>query len=275
MVGRFTTDPKLARFGIQDVMKYIPNPFPVSARLFLDDGDTAKRGPLLPDILTKDRVLLLDSTVSTSLVATCELYGESKGTGTAGNGTGTVQNRTGTAENGTGMEGKSGGTVVEIPVSQDILVSFLSKNSQGSTSNSLTTLHARTVALWKSLLSPAGSDKVMSRLGCLGEDSVQHKLFTMVHRSRERECQAIKAPPQLHKDLSAMDKSTGDAQTYQPLLSDTEIKSQYMAVMSSLTGSSDYEDADSDAMEEDDPFISDRDIKVYVGLQFDWSSSSK
>lgn len=239
-------------------MKYIPNPFPVSARLFLD-GEAAKRGLLLPDVLTKDRVLLLDSTTDASLVATCELYGENKAA------TGTAQNRTGTTGNGTGTTGNTGGTVVEIPVSQDILVSFLSKDSQGSTSDSLTTLHTKTIALWKSLLSPAGSEKAttLSRLSCPGEDPAQHKLFTMVLRGRERECQAIKAPPQLHKHLFPTDKNSGSARTYQPLSNETETESQYMAISSSLASSSDYDDADSDIME-DDPFTSDHEQKVKV-----------
>lgn len=227
MVGRFTTDPKLAMFHIHDLVKYIPNPFPVSVRLYLD-GETAEPG-LLPSILTKDPVLLLDDTVETSLVCTCDLCAENEGTDTS--------------------------TVVEIPVNQDILVSFLGKDSQGKSNSleTLNTLNTKTLALWRRLLSPEGERATMLRLRYSGESPTQHKLFTMVRKGWERECQSIKLPPRLQVQLSP---GSGELEVYQALFVDSEVENQYMPLVSSSLASSD-EDSENNESVDDDTFISD------------------
>lgn len=224
--GKFSTDPKLSAFHIKDLMKYVPNPFPVSVRLFLD-GETTELGSL-PDTLTRDPVSLLDSTVETSLVATCELLAEKEGAG------------------------PTTSAVVEIPMRQDILVSFLSSDPHEQ-ANGLETLHTKTLALWKGLLSPGGAKVTVTRLAGSGANLAQHKLFTMVDKACERESQAIRAPPRLQKDLPT-DQDSADTQTYQALTNETEMENEYAGVAFSLT-SSDYED-DADTLN-DSPFTSD------------------
>lgn len=228
VVGRFTTDPKLAAFHLPDIVKYVPSPFPVSARLFLDE-ETAKKGSPLPDILRTDPVLLLDSAVETSVVATCDLLEENDSPSAAAAGAGTTA--------------KKSSTVVEIPISQDILVSFQSQGSQEK-SGSLEPLQAKALALWKDLLSPAteGQRVSLPRLSYAKENPTQHNLFTMVQEGHERESQAIKAPPQLQKDLSA--DLGSDKCTYQALASDAQADNQYMPLLSPHVNI-DYEDPDS------------------------------
>lgn len=227
VLGRFTTDPKLSAFHIPDLMKYVPNPFPVSVRLFLDE-ETAQQG-LLPEVLTRDPVLLLDSTIETCLVATCEL-----------------------SEEGSGPTNSS---VVEIPMTQDVLVSFLSDTPRGQ-SNSLETLHTKTLTLWKLLLS-GGANVAVTRLGDSSNNPAQRKLSKMVHKAWERECQALKAPPRLLKDLrNPTEENSETAQVYQALTTDAELESHYTAIVSSSLANSDYEDAESLDLE-DNPFTSD------------------
>ena len=256
VAGRFTTNPKMAMFDMQDLIKYVPNPFPTSARLFVDREAT---GFQLPKALTRDYILLLDSTIDTSLIATCKLCGEGKGTDAPGNGIGTTGSETGATQNSSsgGGGGGGGGTVVEIPASQDILVSLLSKESLGGSAGSGSeTLHDKTVSLFKNFMSPVGTNgpaSSVTRLSSPGEDPAQYKLFTMVHRARERECQAIKASPSLQKDLlKDLRKTSEGTLMYQPLSIETEdeAEGQYMAVMSSQANS-DYEDTGS----EDEPFV--------------------
>lgn len=241
----------MAMFDVQDIIRYVPNPFPVSARLFLEE-ETVKKGSL-PESLTRNCVLLLDSIMHTSVIATCELCGEGEGSSAPGNGIGTTGSGTGATGNNSG--GAGGGTVVEIPASQNILVSLLGKDSLGMSAGSdLEMLRASTVSLWKSLLSPAKTATSVMRLSSPEESPVQHKLFTMVHRARERECQVIKAPPILQKDLlKDLRKVSEDSPMYQPLSSETEEEneSQYMAMMSSQASNSDYEDTGSDVTEDD------------------------
>lgn len=237
--GRFTTDPKLSAFCITDLMKYVPNPFPVSVRLFLDEEATERA--LLPDVLTKDPVCLLDSTVETSLVATCELLGKTEGTWATTS------------------------TIVEIPTRQEVLISLFGSDPIGQ-SNSLETLRTKSLALWKNLLSPGGAKVAVMRLVDSGEHpTTQDKLFAMVDKALDRECQAIKAPRRLQKDIVLpTDEGSADMQTYQALTSETEMESEYAGVAPSLTNS-DYEDSESLEVDvlEDNPFFT-SDEKVHT-----------
>lgn len=240
-MGSFTTDPKLATFYLPDIIKHVPDAFPVSARLFLD-ASTGEESPQLPVSLMREPIMILDSTIEMSLIASFSSPSSSSSS----------------EVDGTSSNGKL--SIVELPLSQDIQVVIVSRenypheksNSLKKSNNlkksnslkldSLDPLHARVINIWRDLLSPASEKAATPKrlTPTTGGDSTQHELLSvMVRKGWEREAQAIKAPPLLTKDLP-VDIATPQMKTYQVLLD------WYMPLLSSSLSSDCYSTVDCD-----------------------------
>ena len=241
MIGKFTTDPKLAQFNIPDIMKYIPDPFPATARLFLKTGTT----PLLPDLLTKETVLILDSTVETSLIASLSDDTESE------------YSISGITKN-----------TIEVPINGDILIEVIDEDKK---SRKMEALYADTHALWQNFMNPPDKNTIHPKLASSGMNLVQHKLFSQIREGAEREGLAIEPPPLMRESLPInIDKP--NKRIYQVLL-DTGLqgKSEYMPLLSVSSSVSsenrssladDAEFVDKDTVEDLDPFTSDTEIEI-------------
>lgn len=222
MAGKFTTNPKLAQFYLPDVIKYVPEPFPASVRLFLEAED-AVDASLLPDSLRKEVVVLLDSTIKTSLIASYSQETETGG---------------------------SKDLTVELPISEDILVSIPYQSYLNeSASFSLDRLHKRTLSVWSDLMSPspAGDPTAHPKLLHAGGDTARQRLFSMVRAGWEKEGQGIKLPQLLKNSLA--DDLDASAQ-YQGLgLTDVSRgSSEYMPLLTSSLSSDYYSTTEDDSV---------------------------
>lgn len=231
--GRFTTDPRKTALFLPDIVMYIPTPFPVCVRLFPDEESKGT----LPDILIRETVQLLSSSVETSIVASCTLSPTAK---------------LGGSPKGNSTSASDGSTVVEIPINQDILVSIPNEDSQDK-SDSLGALHAKSHAILKDLFTSTGKNTVLSRLMTFRANAVQHKLYAMTRKGWEKEGQSIKTPSNLSIALPAAGASS--LQIYQPLTDGLiDDDSQYT---STLTSSVNSDWSEEDPPEYDNnPFIS-------------------
>ncbi len=206
-VGKFTTDPRLAGFYVPDILKHLSDSFPLCARLFPEEGTESS----FPKSLMKDPLMLLDSTLQITVIATCNLLPER------------------------GVSGSLGRrAVVEVPLSEDILVSTMNREPRDK-ANSLETLHTKTAAVWKDLMSTDTESVLPQRLRVSPEDPVQHALFTMLRKGWEKEGQSLKAPVLL--------ENSTDSSTYH-VISDESQRSTYTPLLSASMSSDYYSTAD-------------------------------
>lgn len=249
LAGRFTTNPKLARFHFADIVKHIPDPFPVSARLFLEPGTESSSSTLsFSGVLLREPVTMLESTVETSVIASCHL-----------------QSSEPEIDESTGSDPGSGkSVVVEVPVSDRIQVSLKNRDTGLEQESSLEMLHASTLSVWADLLSLAGEHP--HRLPLTGERPDQHKLFTMICKGLEKEGQALKAPHLISKDLYVDVGAYASPINYK-VLEDGEDGIGYMPLLSSSVSSDYYsttgDDAELAGKELDDDLFSNS-VKVSI-----------
>lgn len=177
LVGRFTTDPKLAKLHLPDILQHLT--LPVSAHLFVADGTDASQ----LECLTKGPVVLLDTTVETSLVAS---FPRSVADDTSGSDTSR--------------------SVVDVPISKDIRLGI----SYREEPSSLARLRVSTRAVWADLTAPLSEKTSHPRVLRAG-DGVQHALSSLVRAGWEREGQGLRVPPQLKKELGAVDDASSSS----------------------------------------------------------------
>ena len=215
-VGKFTTDPRLGGLYVPDILKFLSDSFPLCVRLCLEDGSGESS---FPPSLTSDPLLLLGSTVETSVIATCTVLPERSVSGSLG--------RT---------------TLVDIPLSQDVLVNTANREPREK-AGSLETLHAKTVAVWKDLMSLDSENALPQRLKVSPEDKVQHELFARVRKGWEREGQSLKAPPLIKKEIPGIPIDP-NLQSYQVLMDGSLSSSPYTPLLSTSLSSETYSTAD-------------------------------
>ena len=178
--GRFNTDPRLAQFFIPEIIQYMPESFPITARLYYDkEVETSSMDrPILPRTLTREPVMILDSTLQTSVIASLSPTLSSDIRGSVAS-AGITKN------------------IVEIPVSEDITLAIIDEKMKQL--SSVEALHSDTETIWKQI----SSDKnvIQPRLLLAGKNTVQHRLFTMVRGDGEVQGQALEVPPLIRKDL--------------------------------------------------------------------------
>ena len=204
MIGKFTTDPKKAQFYIPEILEYIPNPFPMSARLFLEDD-------YLPDILTKNPITMLSSTIEDSII-------------------GNVKEE----ETQCGINKKDLTNLIELPVVPDILVSLIPEDQIQL--NTIEILYEDTQATWRDFVSPSDKVPVCPRPAVSGRTSVQNKLSTLYRKGEEAKGSALEAPPLMKKDLSTIQGSS-DLNAYQVLVDGVASVNQYMQPSRSFSSS--------------------------------------
>lgn len=210
MLGRFTTDPRQAQFYIPEIMDYIPNPFPLSARLYMD---TESEYPL-PEILTKSPITILGSTIEESIIG--NLQGESKDPSDSLNHSNMKKD------------------LIELPIVSDIMVSVIPEDQIQL--NTIENLYADTQTLWRNLVAPPNKNPVCPRVAVSGKNPVQHKLSTLTRKGEEMKGLAIEAPPLVRKDLPLVQGSP-DKSTYQVLIDGMAPNNQYMMPLRSLSSS--------------------------------------
>lgn len=187
MVGRFTTDPNQAQFYIPEILDYIPNPFPLSARLYMDADSEYP----LPDVLTKRPIKLLNSTVEESIIGNLR------------------------AESMDPSDSSSNKDLIELPVVSDIMVSVIPEDQIQL--NTITKLYSDTQTLWKNLVTLPDDSPTFSRVPVSGKNPIQHKLSTLSRKGEEKKASAIEAPPLVRKDLPLI-SSSPDQNAYQVLI---------------------------------------------------------
>ena len=219
LAGRFSTDPKLARLYLSDILKHVPDTFPVSARLFVDK-DSSSPSPAssssqssLLECLTKGPVTLLDSLVETSLIASyCS--GQSEG----------------------GQR-----IVIDLPIHPDIHMGVSYRDDRGQSAEKL---RSTTLSVWNDLTSPVDKQTIHPKVLSAGGDVVQHALLTMVRKGWERDGQAILTPQQLRKELT-VDVAPLTTQHYQVLMMEGN---GYMPLLSTSMSSDYYSTTEDDSL---------------------------
>ena len=206
--GKFTTDPKMAQFFIPEILEYIPNSFPLSARLFLENH---KEQPL-PDSLTKSPITILNTIIEESVI-------------------GVVKEE---MSQSTTLSKKNMKNLVELPVVPDILVSVIPEDQIQL--NTIEVLYADTETMWKYFVDPADKIPMCSRLQVSGGSPLQSMLSALCQAGEEGRGCALEAPPLVRKDLSAIQESP-NKNAYQVLIDGVATANQYMQPRKSFSSS--------------------------------------
>jgi len=206
--GKFTTEPRIAQFYIPEILEYIPNPFPLSARLFLENHNEQT----LPDNLTKNPITVTNSAIEESVIGVLKEEMSHDAT----------------------LSKKDPVNRVEIPVVPDILVSVIPEDQiQLST---IEVLYADTQTIWKEFINPADKTPVCSRPLVSGGSPLQNKLLTLCQAGEESRGCALEAPPLVRKDLSAIQGSPSK-NAYQVLIDGVATTNQYTQPRKSFSSS--------------------------------------
>lgn len=188
-------------------MDYIPNTFPLSARLFLEDDNEHP----LPDILTKNPITILNSSIEESVIGMLKEE----------------------ASHDT-ISKKDLANLVELPVIPDILVSVIPEDQVQL--NTIEVLYADTQTMWKDFIAPSNRIPVCPRPAVSGRNSLQNKLSSLYRKGEEAKGCGLEAPPLMRKDLSTIQESP-DKNTYQVLIDGVATVNQYMQPSMSFSSS--------------------------------------